>query len=139
MVKWQHQTLGVRCNQIFIEGLMIPLSRPKEWNEKSNKWIDYLDQLTNANYAYDDQEVDKLWKKINELLNFRYKEIEPPRGQPSTQEGIKWITVTSVKYPKRKDNTKIGRITYEGEFKTLNEQYKDLIGKKTALIYPNCD
>ena len=135
-ITWQHQTDGVACNQIFIEGLMIPIERPKEWNQTTREYIDWAKLLTNANYDYNYKKVAKIWKKIDERLPFVYKEIEPPRGQPRIQEGIKWIVIKKIKYKKDKWN---GGVSPDYQNKELKNKYKDLLGKKVALLYPNCD
>lgn len=136
-ITWQHQTNGVACNQIYIEGLMIPLAEPRAWDTKWKTWVNYLNKLTNANYCHKD--TSKIWEKINGELDFEYKDVDAPKGQPNIQEGIKWIFIKKIKYPKRKDKRKISGIIHKRDCKTLDEEYKDLIGKTVALIYPNCD
>jgi len=136
-IKWQHQTAGVCCNQIFIEGIMIPLDRPSGYNIKERKHINYLELLTDANYTGD--ETADIWKKINTSLEFEYKIVKEPPKQPRQQEGLIWIKITKLKYPKKRSRKGIDNMINKGECKELDSKYKELIGKTIALIYPNCD
>ena len=128
-VTWQHQTDGVCCNQIYIEGIMIPLIPNNE---------ELLNKLTTANYNYDKIKVKQIWKEIDKSLEFEYKQIVAPEGWARTQEGLKWIQIIKIKYPKKK-NERVDKILYERDCKEIDDKYKDLLGKVIALIYPNCD
>lgn len=138
-IKWHQQTKGVCCNQVYIEGIFIPLDEPREWNDKKKKWMNYLEELTSANYIYNTKKVDEIWNKINNELDFIYKDIQSQKGQLYNQEGLKWIIIKKIKYPKLKSRKNIDRIMHKIDCERLNEEYKDLIGKKIVLIYPNCD
>ena len=138
-IRWHQQTSGVMCSQVEIEGIFIPLDEPQEWDEKNQKWIKLLEGLTAANYTYAYKQIASIWKRINLKLGFGYKGVDEPAGQPWTQEGIKWIKITKLKYPKKRGRAKINDIIHKRECKELEDEYKDLIGKTICLIYPNCD
>ena len=142
-VTWEHQTDGVLCNHIFIEGVFLPLPTPhgdphrrvfkrKEKFEPNN----LLHQLMQANYkgtSRNKTEIRRIWQEIDKALFFRYKKTEAPKGQPPNQEGIRWIIVTEIK------KLICGYKLTEWDYEARKRDYGSLIGKKVALIYPNCD
>lgn len=122
-IKWKQQTNGVCCNHIQIEGIFIPLHRPKKYVEgKDFKVIDLLNKLEEANYDYNYKKVKSIWNEIKKDLFFEYEEIENPKRKPKNQEGLQWIRIIKIK-------------------KTIMDwnNWDDLIGKEVVLIYPNCD
>ena len=140
-VTWEHQTDGVLCHHILIEGIFLPLQKPngaltisKLGREQNDR--DLLSRLTQANYdggGSENAEIRRIWQEIDKALLFRYKKTEAPKGQPPNQEGIRWIKITGIK--KVIGGYKLTVRTYEQN----KRGYADLIGKKVALIYPNCD
>ena len=112
---WQQQTDGIMCHQIFIEGVFIPLERPK-----GNFGNDLLKELQEANY--DGKSTKELWKRIKEAMHFNFEEVDAPEGMPISQEGLLWIKLTK----------------FESGW-GHGDWVKAFIGKTMALIYPNCD
>lgn len=122
-VIWQQQTKGILCHHVQIEGVYIPLDKPREAkeNDKSFETIDLLSELKQANYNHNEEKIEKTWNKIKEQISFDFKEIERPSyDYPSTQEGIKWIKITDCA---------------DRKWENLSE----LIGENVVLVYPNCD
>ncbi len=130
---WQQQTNGVMCRQVWIEGIYIPLIKPRKWiwekdptREKGNRTkeiIPLLKELQRANYEYRTMDVtDKIWKDIKEAMKFDFEDIEAPEGQHRNIEGLRWIKFT--------------KFTSGWGHGSWVEQ---LIGMEVALIYPNCD
>ena len=113
---WQQQTDGVLCNQIFIEGVFIPLNKPR--GDFSN---DLLKDLQQANYNGRSSTKD-IWKRIKEAIHFDFEEVDAPNDLPISQEGLIWIKLTK----------------FESGW-GHGDWVKAFIGKTMALIYPNCD
>ncbi len=86
-VVWEHQTDGVLCHHIFIEGIFLPLPAPQG----------LLSQLTTANYKHNEKKIMRVWREIDKRLFFGYKKMEAPKGHPPNQEGIEWIKITGIK------------------------------------------
>lgn len=131
-VYWEQQTNGLMCNHIYIEGVFIPLNKPRRfvWEKhptenlrgKLKEMIPLLPELQRANYKYDYERAKELWVEIREEMHFNYEEIDAPEGQPRNQEGIQWIVLK--------------------EFQTgwgHGTEVLHLIGKTLCLVYPNCD
>ena len=122
-VVWEHQTDGVMCHHIFIEGVFLPLPAPQG----------LLSQLTTANYKHNEKKIRRVWREIDKRLFFGYKKMEAPKGHPSNQEGIQWIKITGIK------KVINGEKSEKREYERNKSNYGGLIGKTVALIYPNCD
>ena len=114
---WQQQTRGVMCTQIWIEGIFIPLNKPRTYDGTNR---DLLKELEETNYA--GKSTGELWKDIKEAMKFDFEEIDTPEGQPRSVEGMTWIRFTEFK-------------PFWGHGKWVEQ----LIGMEVALIYPNCD
>jgi hypothetical protein len=41
-----------------------------------------------------EERVQDVWKEINSYLPFTYERVAPPKGQPQTMEGMRWINIT---------------------------------------------
>ena len=118
------------CRHVYIEGVFIPLRKPRRWvwSEETNEYggrdlkelTPLLPLLQEANYSYRD--TSKLWEEIREDMHFDYEEIEAPEGQPHNQEGIQWIILKSFETGWGHGSEVLG-----------------LIGKTLCLVYPNCD
>jgi hypothetical protein len=115
---WQIQTGGVLCNQVFIEGVFIPLGRPRELDEKQP--VDLLDLLQDANRGYRD--TTDVWARIKAAMHFDFDVVGAPDGEPESDEGLLW-----VKFTKFDDGRGHGAWV------------KQLIGRTVVLIYPNSD
>jgi hypothetical protein len=125
-VAWEHQTEGVLCSHIFIEGVFLPLSMPQR----------ALDRLQQENYKGRHRSTATLrsiWQEIDKTLFFRYKRTGAPSGKPPNQEGIQWIKIAALK------RVVDGYRLTDWDFKARQKSYKGLIGRTVALIYPNCD
>jgi len=120
---WEQQTNGVCCNHVQIEGVYLPLKEPRVYNQRTKRWRDLLDELTQANYRYNHEGVARLWEIIKKVMaeDFEYETALPPQGQPSSEEGLQWIKITKN----------------QSEFNW--NDFGSLVGKTVALIYPNCD
>lgn len=112
---WEQQTEGIMCNQIYIEGVFIPLREPK-----GTFGNNLLKELQEANY--DGRPTTKLWNRIKKAMHFDFEEIDAPEGMPPNQEGLQWIKLTK----------------FESGW-GHGDWVKAFIGKTMALIYPNCD
>jgi hypothetical protein len=135
-VLWEQQTGGVSCNHVKIEGVYITLDYPGEY-----KWYSFLDELQNRNYKF--KSTKDIWKKIKKQMPFEYEEIDAPKNQPFNQEGLQWIRVTKIKGPEKEDLKRYKGKDRQDEIKRVlkdrRERFGALIGRKIALIYPNCD
>ena len=129
-VIWEQQTNGVCCHHIEIEGIYIPLERPYIDDCMFN---DLLQKLSETNYTcYNSKYSKKIWREINIQLPFIYKCVSR-FDDIYTQEGMQWIKILRVK--KSYKGMKIDKYHYN----TKLDEWKDLIGKTVALIYPNSD
>lgn len=125
-VIWELQTGGVMCNHPTLEGVFIPLHKPidTKFIEKTNTYKHryLLELLKKANYEYKVREVKNIWKRIKADMHFNFVDVSEPKGYPITEEGLRWIKFT-------KFDSGWGH----------GDDIKQLIGKRVALIYPNCD
>lgn len=123
-VIWEQQTDGVMCHHVHIEGIFIPLQKPRDIDLVNNKDEDLLHTLQEANYNYDSVKAEKTWKRIQDIMHFEFEEIPnpDPSKYPDTQEGMKWIKV-------KKFEDGWGHCPW----------VRHLEGKTLILIYPNCD
>ena len=117
---WQQQTRGVMCTQIWIEGIFIPLNKPRKRDYEKGTHTDLLPVLQKANY--DGKPTDGIWEDIKEAMHFDFEEIDTPEGQPRSVEGMEWIKFTKFT-----------------PFWGHGDWVEQLIGMEVALIYPNCD
>lgn len=120
---WEQQTDGVCCNHIQIEGIFIPLDKPRPYNEKTKIHRDLLEELKDANYNYRHVEVARIWKAIKKEMAryFEFEEAVAPEGQPHNEEGLQWIKITKNHF----------------EYEWMD--FRSLVGKTVALYYSNCD
>ncbi len=92
-IVFQHQTCGIRCSQVFVEGVFIKLPYPEVQE------IDLMHKLSIANYHFEEERAEELWKAIDEFLENKvdlvYEDIEAPEGEryDRNQEGMKWIRI----------------------------------------------
>lgn len=112
---WQQQVGGVSCDQVYIEGVFIPLCRPT-----GNFQNQLLSELQEANYA--GRNTRGLWRRIKEAMHFNFEIVDAPEGMPPSQEGLLWIKLTKFEFG-----------WGHGEW------VRAFVGKTMALIYPNCD
>jgi hypothetical protein len=110
-VVWEIQTNGVMCDHVNIEGVFIPLPRPKECKR------DLLEELRDTNYHYRD--VEDVWERIKAAMHFDFEVVKAPLGEPPNQEGLTWVRFTEFE-----DGWEHGAWV------------KQLIGRTVALIYP---
>jgi len=132
-VIWQHQTDGVCCHQIFVEGVFLPLhdiaymkkhkvpnSGPFHKERRS-----LLHDLAELNYHNKDN--SGLWTEIQEESGIKFQFIEnkdvPKPPLPRNIEGIQWVIVTE----EISENS--GNILKLGKY----------VGKPLILVYPNSD
>lgn len=131
-IAFEQQTQGVCCNHVLIEGVYIPLHRPRCYNpehkheapnwERDKPVKDLLRVLQQANYDSKENVVAKLWKEIQKSTGIYFEDVEAPNYEPRTQEGLRWIKITKLKYN-------------SGMYCDMSA----IIGMTVALIYPNCD
>lgn len=126
---YEQQTCGVCCNHVKIQGSFIPLHTPHYF--KIGNYKSMLEDLSEANYK--GHNTDKVWKKIDEQMHWKYEIIEAPEGQPHNQEGILWVKFTNFSIPKDKNGKEDPR------YDSWSEMGEFLLGKTVCLIYPNCD
>lgn len=131
-----HQTNGVMCHNVYLEGVFFPLKRPKKFYTEDeslperysyldDEWgnVDLLSALKYHNYMYNSEMVEKVWSDIKDEMRFEFEEVSrPSEDHPKTCEGLKWIKI-----------------------KEEQEEYFDfrfgdnVIGKTVGLLYPNSD
>lgn len=122
-----HQTAGVCCHQIYIEGSFIPFREPFEIDRSGDETerINFITLLSRMNYVGNNEEdfdysYDEVWEKIREKIPFEYEEVNAPEGHPYSREALKWVRVTDK----------------EGG---AYDQLENLEGKVVALTYANSD
>lgn len=97
-----HQTDGVLCHQVEIEGIYCPLPEPYSFDKDSN----LVKILSEYNYDPERVEeynsVDQIWSDINDKLFFDYQEVNNLKlDYPTSSEGVKWIKITDIEDEQR--------------------------------------
>lgn len=143
-VVWEQQTDGVCCNHEKIEGIFIPLEKPREIKDNGKTGEEYksriselLNVLAKANYDYKPtKETDKIWDRIKSTMEIEWDETDAPEGMPCNQEGLQWIKLKRRPAPETRALGAYGiMITETDWYSWIN----DIAEKPIVLIYPNCD
>jgi len=119
-VVFEQQTDGVCCHHVYMEGVLIPLSRPRKFTHCPPGYVDLLDELKHANYM--DQQTDEIWDDIKRTSHIQFEFIDSPDGMPYNQEGFQWIE-------------------YRGHEDGWGNTFslEAVKGRPIVLIYPNSD